>query len=188
MSDPESDQEPIAMPHKDKMTILETERLVLRRLLSDDIPSLINLWTDPEVTLHMGGPRQRQQLESGFAKEAAEPFAEQYDLWPLVEKRTGRVVGHCGLLEKEVDGNAEIELVYVIARASWGNDCASEVARGLISYAFGELKLPRLLALIEPENAVSEAVAKKVGMHVEKETVRPGGGIRKVYCVEAPET
>jgi ribosomal-protein-alanine N-acetyltransferase len=174
------------MHPQDKMTILETERLVLRRIQSQDIPSLLDLWTDPEVTLHMGGPRDRQHLQSEFTKEAAEPFAEQYDLWPLVEKPTGRVVGHCGLLNKEVDGKAEIELVYVIARAFWGNGYASGVARGLIEYAFRKLGLGRLIALIEPENAASEAVAKKVGMHLEKEIIRPGGAIRKVYVLEAP--
>ena len=59
------------MPHKDKLTILETERLELRRLQSRDIPSLLDLWTDPEVTAYMGGPRDRDQLESDFSKEAA---------------------------------------------------------------------------------------------------------------------
>ena len=185
MTGPASDRKSKVMPHKDKLTILETERLELRRLQSRDIPSLLDLWTDPEVTAHMGGPRDRDQLESDFSKEAAEPFAQQYDLWPLVEKRTGRVLGHCGLLEKEVDARTEIELVYVIARPAWGKGFGSEVARALIQYAFRELNLARLVALIEPENTASEAVARKVGMQFEKETIRPGGAMRKVYCVEA---
>jgi len=185
MTGPASDQKSVVKPHKDKMTVLETDRLLLRRLQRSDVPSLVELWTDPEVTFYMGGPRDRSQLESGLTKEAAEPFAEQYDLWPLVEKLTGKVVGHCGLLEKDADGKAEIEMVYIIAGPAWGKGFASEVARGLIQYAFRELNLVRLIALIEPENTASEAVAKKVGMHLEKETVRSGGAIRKVYCVEA---
>jgi len=174
------------MRPEDSTTILQTHRLILRRLQRRDIPALVDLWTDPEVTLYMGGPRKRDKLEADFAKEAAHPFAEKYDLWPLVERRSGSVVGHCGLLEKEVDGKAEIELVYVIARSAWGNGFASEVARQLIEYAFRELKLTRLIALIEPENAASEAVARKAGMHLEKQTLRPGGEIRKVYCVQGP--
>ena len=176
------------MSDEEKMIALETERLVLRRLQGRDIPALLNLWTDPEVTFYMGGPRNRQQLEADFAKEAAGPLAEEYDLWPLADKRTGRVVGHCGLLEKDVDGKPEVELVYVIARSAWGHGFASEVARELIQHAFHQLNITRLMALIEPENGASEAVAKNVGMHLEKETVRPGGTIRKVYCIESAKS
>jgi RimJ/RimL family protein N-acetyltransferase len=44
--------------------------------------------------------------------------------------------------------------------------------------------LCRLIALIEPENRASERVAVKIGMRLEKEVVRPGGALRKVYAVE----
>jgi len=41
----------------------------------------------------------------------------------------------------------------------------------------------RLIALIEPENGASERVAVKVGMRLEKEVIRPGGEVRKMYVV-----
>ena len=174
------------MPYEHKIIVLETDRLILKRLQVGDIASLVELWTDPEVTYYMGGPRDKEWLMSEFEKTAGEPLAEQYDLWPLVEKRTGKVVGQCGLIEKEVDGKAEIEIIYVIAKTAWGNGFASEVARELIQYAFHKMKLVRLIALIEPENIVSEIIAKKIGMRLERETIRPGDTIRKVYAIEAP--
>ena len=39
--------------------------------------------------------------------------------------------------------------------------------------------------VIEPENEGSERVAVKVGMHLEKEVVRPSGEVRRVYAIEA---
>ena len=94
--------------------ILETERLILRRQRSADVLFLTDLWADPQVTRFMGGPRERGWLQSVFEETAEAPYAERYDLWPVVEKGTGRVVGHCGLLDKEVEGRTEIELSYVL--------------------------------------------------------------------------
>jgi ribosomal-protein-alanine N-acetyltransferase len=168
-----------------QITIVETERLLLRRLQPSDVPALIDLWSDPDVTKHMGGPRERAKLESIFEEDVKDPFAEEFDLWPVVEKETQEVIGHCGLLEKEVDGREEIEVNYIFKPSAWGKGYASEIGRAIIHYAFEEKKLPRLIALIEPDNEPSERVAVKIGMRFEKEVVRPGGAKRKFYVIEA---
>jgi ribosomal-protein-alanine N-acetyltransferase len=164
--------------------ILETERLTLRHQQASDVAPLVDLWADPDVTRYMGGPRGRAWLQSAFEETARDPYAERYDLWPLVEKETGQVIGHCGLLDKEVEGRPEIELTYVLASSAWGKGYATEIGQALKGYAFEEMGLGRLIALIEPENSASERVAEKVGMRLEKEVVRPGGELRRVYAVE----
>ena len=168
-----------------QMTILQTERLILKRLESSDIPDLIELWCDPDVTHYLGGPRDRAKLKTSFEEDLRDPFAEQYDLWPVVEKATRDVIGHCGLLEKEVDGKNEVELIYIFKPSAWGKGYASEMGGALKRYAFEEMSVERLIALIEPENEASERVALKIGMRFEKEVVRPGGAVRKVYAIEA---
>lgn len=164
--------------------ILETPRLRLRRTQEADLPALIALWTDPEVTRHMGGPRDEAKLRDGFRESAEHPFAEVYDLWPLVEKSTGQVVGNCGLLPKRIDERDEIELVYVISRDRWGLGYATEIARGLEEYAFETLDLKRIVSLIDPDNGASQRVAEKVGMKLEKEVIRPGGNLRHVFALD----
>jgi ribosomal-protein-alanine N-acetyltransferase len=164
--------------------ILETERLILRFQRASDVPALVDLWSDPQVTRHLGGPRDRAWLRSELEEVAQDPYAERYDLWPVVEKETGRVVGHCGLLDKEVEEKAEIELIYILAASAWGKGYATEIGRALKRYAFEHMGIERLIALIKPENGASERVALKVGMRLEKEVVRPGGAVRKVYAVE----
>ena len=165
--------------------ILQTKRLCLRRLQNSDVKALIELWSDPEVTKHLGGPRDRGKLEKIFEEEVKNPFAEQYDLWPVEEKQSKEVVGDCGLLAKEVDGKEEIELIYIFKASAWGKGYATEIGRAIVKYAFEELKLGRVIALIEPENKASERVALKVGMKFEKEVIRPENAIRKVYGIEA---
>ena len=172
---------------EDPSFILETKRLILRRQQAADVAFLTNLWADPEVTRYIGGPRERDWLQSEFEATAANSFAEQYDLWPVVEKETGQVIGHCGLLDKDVDGKTEIELNYILSPAVWGKGYATEIGQAIKQLAFGKMGIKRLIALIEPKNRASEQVAVKVGMSLEKEIVRPGGALRKVYVVEAGE-
>ncbi len=172
---------------EDPSIILETERLLLRRQRASDIAFLTDLWTDPEVTRYLGGPRDRDGLQSVFGETAQNPCAEQYDLWPVVEKETGQVVGHCGLLDKEIDGRPEIELTYIFSPSAWGKGYATEIGQAIKQSAFEKMGVERLIALIEPQNEPSERVAIKLGMRLEKEIVRPGGALRKVYAIEAED-
>lgn len=170
---------------ENESTLLETERLLLRRQQASDIEFLVELWSDPQVTSYLGGPRNREWLRSVFEATAQNPDAEQYDLWPVVEKATAHVIGHCGLLDKEVEGKVEIELTYVLAPSAWHKGYATEIGQALIQLAFEKMGVARLIALIEPENEPSEQVARRLGMWLEQEIVRPGGALRKMYVVEA---
>lgn len=166
---------------------IETERLLIKSLEPADVDALTNLWTDPEVTRHMGGPRDSGKLKKEIMQEALSGNQTTLDdLWPTVEKKSKRVIGHCGLLKKEVDGIAEVELVYVLRKESWGRGYAAEAGRALRDYAFNELGLKRLVALIDPENGNSAKVALKIGMAKEKETIRQNGKRMQVYEMHKP--
>jgi ribosomal-protein-alanine N-acetyltransferase len=169
---------------KNQLTILRTKRLRLKHLEVSDLSALVDLWCDPEVTQYMGGPRDREKLKTILDEELQNPFAECYNLWTVEEVATGDVVGDCGLLEKEVEGVPEIEVVYVFAKGAWGKGYATEIGTALVRHGFDELGLSRLIALIDPENQPSERVAMKMGMICEKEVIRPGGALRKVYVIE----
>jgi RimJ/RimL family protein N-acetyltransferase len=167
-----------------ELTILETPRLRLRRTRHADIPALITLWTDPEVTRHMGGPRDKHTLTKVFTEAADDPYAEVFDLWPVEEKASGEVVGDCGLIQKQIEGLDEIELVYVISRSRWGRGYATEVAQALKQHAFEVLDLKRIVALIDPKNAGSRRVAEKVGMLLDRQVIRPDGKTRELFTID----
>ena len=166
--------------------ILETERLILWPVEEQDIPALVDLWCDPEVTCFMGGPRDPEKLKVIFEMNAADPFADTYDMYPVEEKASGSIIGHCGLLDKEVDGEIEIELVYVLARSAWGNGYATEISKAIIEHAFKVMGVTRLIALVDRNNKASEKVAARLGMQKENEVIRPGGEPRQVYVLANP--
>ncbi len=76
---------------------------------------LATLWSDAGVTRYLGGPRDFETVRKNLEEDLPQAHQVQFDLWTLVEKSSERVIGHCGLLEKQVDGRDEIELIYVLA-------------------------------------------------------------------------
>lgn len=142
---------------------LETERLILRNLEERDVPAVIAIWTDPDVTRYMGGPRDSDRLRTSILEDLPAINDEPYTLRPVVARADGTVVGHCGLLEKEIDGNREIELVYVLAKNAWDRGYATEIGAALRDDAFRRLGVRRLIAIIDPENTASVAVAQRLG-------------------------
>jgi len=165
--------------------VLETERLTLRKLIEEDAPILARLWSDPRVTEYEGGPRELAQVEKSLLEDARSGQPSAFDMWTLVEKETQQVVGHCGLIEKEIEGKKEIEVTYTLAQESWSKGYATEIAVALRDYAAAKLGVTRLIALIHPGNVASVRVAEKIGMRFEREVVRPSGTVRQIYSWEA---
>lgn len=162
--------------------IAETKRLTIRLLTESDISVLGSIWTDDQVTRFVGGPRVFEDVCASFRRDLNAPPL-QFDLWPVVEKGSGAVVGHCGLLPKTVDGQEEVELVYVIAAAFWRRGYATEAAAAIRDYAFRTLGVARLVSLIDPAHAASARVALKLGMKPERDTIRPSGKTMRVYAI-----
>lgn len=163
---------------------IETKRLLLRPLQASDVEPLARLWTDPAVTQFMGGPREYEKVHAMIAEDLDAETPETYDLWPVIEKASGQVIGHCGLLEKDIAGQTEYDVTYVFLKAAWGKGYATEIAAAIRDYAFDELGLKRVIAVIDQENAGSQHVAEKIGMTHWKDDLRSDGITRRIYMLE----
>ena len=162
---------------------IETDRLIIGSLQEVDLEPLAALWSDPEVTLYMGGPRNYEEVLTILREDARLNPQPVFDLRPVIEKETGQIIGDCGILEKEIEGRNQYEIVYVLGKSAWGKGFATEVASSLKNYAFDELGLKRVTALIDPDNAKSERVATKIGLRYEKDTDRPNGRKMRLFAL-----
>jgi len=160
---------------------LETPRLLLRDLQAGDLPILACLWTNPDATRFMGGPRDYNELIGMLTEDLETQPSPEWNLWPLVEKATGNVIGHCGILDKEIDGVTEYEVNYILDPAAWGKGYATEIVVALKDYTLNQMGLDHVVALIDPENTASAKVARKAGLTHEKDTVRPDGKTKQVF-------
>ena len=153
------------------MIILETERLLFRRLEIGDLDDLYALYSDPEVRKYfpegtLNREETKEELEWFLNGHPKNP---ELGLWATILKETGRFIGRCGLLFWVIDGQAEVEVAYMIAREYWGKGLGTEAAQGIRDYAFEKLGYTRLICLIDRDNMASIKVAKNIGMRFEKE-------------------
>lgn len=171
------------------MQILETERLRLRHQVPEDLDDLWALYCDPAVTRFIpDAPRSyaeaREELEW---HRHGHPRHPELGLWATIHKASGRFIGRCGLLPWTIDGQAEVEVAYTLARPYWGQGLATEAARGIRDYAYGTLGLIRLICLVEHDNRASIRVAEKIGFAFEKEA-RDETGPFLIYAGRRPAT
>ena len=152
-------------------TILETERLILRRLTLDDLDDLFALYRDPEVRRYF----PEGTLTYDETKEELEWIIDgQYGqhgfgLWATIHKETGKFIGRCGLIPWTIEERSEVEVAYLLDKAYWGQGLGTEAALAIVAYAFEQFQLSRLICLFYPENTGSANIARKMGMTFEKE-------------------
>jgi ribosomal-protein-alanine N-acetyltransferase len=151
------------------LNVIETERLSLREMSERDAGVVLEILNDTGFVRFVGD-RGVRTLESA-ARYIEERFAESYrrngfGLW-LVETKDGGVpVGICGLLKREELGVVEVGYAFLPPFRSRGY--AFEAASGALRYARDVLGLPRLHAVVNPDNAVSIRVLEKLGMKFER--------------------
>ena len=153
------------------VVILETERLLLRRLDPEDLDDLWALYSNPEITKYIpDAPRSREEAKQELEwYRNGHPRFPELGLWATIHKETGKFVGRCGLLPWTIDGQEEVEVAYTISQEYWGQGLATEAAQGILQYGFEKLNYSRLISLPDAENVASQRVAEKIGMHFERE-------------------
>jgi RimJ/RimL family protein N-acetyltransferase len=153
------------------MKILETDRLIFRRMQPGDLDYLYALYCDPDVRKYIpDAPRTyedaREELEWFMNGHPRHP---ELGLWATIYKETGIFIGRCGLLPWTINGRAEVEVAYLLAKEYWGRGLGTEAARAIAEYGFEQLQLSRLICLIDRDNQASIQVARNIGMTCERE-------------------
>lgn len=145
-------------------TALHTDRLILRELVPDDAPALARILGDAEVMRHSVAGVLSEKATGEFIDGCRISYLERgFGPWAVVEKSTSTLAGFCGLNAECVDGKDEIEIGYRLATGFWGQGLATEAARSAVSYGFDHLRVPSLIAIVQPTNIASVKVIRKLG-------------------------
>jgi len=168
------------------MTILETRRLILRQFVTNDLDALSRVLSDADAMRHYPAPYDRAGVEAWIARNQQRYRDDSVGLWAMVLKANGEMIGDCGIVRQEVEGEHLFEIGYHLRRDLWGQGFASEAATACRNWAFANLGVDRLISLIRPENIRSRRVAERNGMTVWKE-VEWHGLRHSVYAVTRGE-
>jgi RimJ/RimL family protein N-acetyltransferase len=169
-----SSEKPIhheAVPHPTNLRFMElqTPRLILRSFREDDIDAMAQLFANPDfMRFSLGVFTERQKTVDFIEKVMGWDRANIPSQFAVVPRGGDAVIGYCGFLHHpEVPG--EVEIGYRLHPDYWNRGLITEGARAVRDHAFADLKLPRVISLIHPENIPSRRVAEKNGMRVERE-------------------
>lgn len=165
------------------MAILRTPRLTLREFTPQDTDALTQVLSDPETMRYYPAPCDRSAVEAWIARNIRRYQNDGAGLWAMELNTTQELIGDCGIILQQVEGEPLYEIGYHLRRDFWGQGLATEAAIACRDWAFANLKTDRLISLIRPENLSSRRVAERVGMRIWKEI--DWRDLRHcVYCIE----
>lgn len=147
--------------------MLETERLILRNWRQSDVDHYLVLSRD--VGYHCFTRPGRFMVRD--AREARARVRQRMLLFdrrglgkfPIFLKESGEFIGTCGIEPFNLEGQPELELGYRLCLKFWGKGYASEAAAEMLAYAFGDLKLPKIMAFVLPQNRASVRILEQLG-------------------------
>ena len=172
--------------------VLKSERLLLRPLAEGDLDLSLDLLTDPAVMKYAGKARSREQLVRQMPLSLRCCAGGAIGIWCVTDPPSGERLGTAVLLPLPIETEdinwdllagedlpeGDIEIGYLLKKSAWGRGYATEACKRLLRFAFEETPLQEVVAVTDPDNAASQNVLRKCGLHSE--------GLRRAYREQIP--
>ena len=160
---------------------LETERLILRKMVLNDAEAVFAYASNSEVSRYTLWETHRSIEDSrAFLEFATQKYENGGEPdWGIVYRGNGCLVGACGLVNWEAE-HARAEVGFVLSREYWGRGLMSEAVQAILRFGFERMNLNRIEARCIAENAASARVMEKAGMFYEG-TLRQREYIKGAY-------
>lgn len=149
--------------------VIETERLILRRAVTEDAEPMYRNWaSDQEVTRYLTWPPHENKAVSWKVIESwvHEYGNDHFYQWMIVLKDRKEPIGCISGMSPN-DDLASVEIGYCIGHTWWHKGIMTEALQAVIHYLFTECGFRRIAAHHDPRNSYSGEVMKKCGMKLE---------------------
>ena len=144
--------------------IIETERLLLRRIDENDVDEVLALRGNPQIMKYIPRPLAKTR------EEALEHIAMIEDKivnntginWGITIKGTAKIIGIIGHYRIQPE-NYRSEIGYMVLPEHSGKGYTTEAIKAVVAYGFEQMILHSIEAVIDPQNLASERVLQKNG-------------------------
>jgi [ribosomal protein S5]-alanine N-acetyltransferase len=163
------------------MWVLETERLILRKLISEDSKFMLELLNDPAWLKFIGdkGVRTLDDASDYILKSPVAMYERfGFGLYLTELKGESVSVGICGLIKR--DFLEDVDIGFAFLPKFRGKGYAHEAAAAVIAYGKRAFGLKRMAAIASPDNYDSAKLLKKLGFDFER-TIKLSDGGEKAH-------
>jgi RimJ/RimL family protein N-acetyltransferase len=148
--------------------IIHTARLILRPHRAEDLEACAAMWSNPQVTRHIGGrPSSRTDTWMRILRYAGLWSILGYGYWALEDRATSKFVGDVGLADFHRELSPPIfgvpEAGWVLHPAFYGRGYATEALCATLRWADANLPSDKTACIIARDNIASIRVAEKAG-------------------------
>lgn len=174
------------------MRTLRTKRLLLRPYSLADLDQLSTILADKDVMryVYMGQPVPLNECKRFADEHLSSDDIDRPGFGTVFHPGWNRVIGFAGISGCTYLGCEDYEIAVVLKKFADGPEAkglGTEMANRLIRHGLDELKLPRLLASIHPDNIGSLVLFSRLGMKfVGFQTGLNDRGPRIIYSCPTP--
>jgi RimJ/RimL family protein N-acetyltransferase len=151
------------------MILLETDRLILRKLSIDDAEFILGLLNEPSF-LRFIGDKGVRNLDDAREYILSGPVASYkrfgFGLYLTELTETRAPIGICGLLKRE--SLADVDVGFAFLPQFWKQGYAFESAAAVMAYGRDVLGIDRIVAITSADNEASIKVLEKLGLRFER--------------------
>jgi ribosomal-protein-alanine N-acetyltransferase len=157
--------------------ILQSERLLFRKITYQDFDDLSEMLTNPKVMHAWEHTFSQKQINDWIDKQLEYYHHDKIGYFAVIAKENSEFIGQMGLHWSEMNGMRLLEVCYMLKQKYWHKGYALEGTEVLINYAFTTLDVNKIYAFIRSNNLSSVKVAAKAGMKNEGSFIRHYNGI-----------
>lgn len=150
------------------LPVLETKRLILRKIELNDAEDVYRYAKEPLVAKHLTWEAHRSVEDSiRYIRAAAEKIdQEKAGDWGIQLKETGKIIGSIGYVEVNRKNSSAV-IGYALSRDYWGQGIMTEALQRVLRHGLEEMRLIRIEGMHDIENEASGQVMQKAGMQYE---------------------
>ena len=177
-------------------TVIETERLVLRKWREEDRAPFAAMNADPVVMRYFKSVLARAESDVLVDRISAHFEKHGFSLFALERKADGAFLGFTGMLTGPADTPVaeDVEIGWRLAREYWRQGFAFEAASACIDWFWHHSDFPRLVSFTSDQNRPSQNLMQKLGferrpdLDFDHPHVDPDSNLLRhvTYCTKEP--